>query len=167
MYSVLAQWVQQDTVLTCPTAIIYKFYLPECRSLQREYSPGPRNCRVLTWPKFQLSSAITVRPGLCLYPGQQFLILMSIWPSERPITETSINKKDGLIETQTGSKSQYALASAFALLFRSIVSKMLYGICPMRTVYKHYIKYTVIKMRFLFLHTNLINVCSYLQFAWS
>ena len=23
-----------------------------------------------------------LRPGLCLYPGQLFLILMSIWPSE-------------------------------------------------------------------------------------
>ena len=26
--SILAQWGKQDTVFTCPTAIIYKFYLP-------------------------------------------------------------------------------------------------------------------------------------------
>ena len=28
IYSVLAQWGKQDTVFTCPSAIIYKFYLP-------------------------------------------------------------------------------------------------------------------------------------------
>ena len=28
MYSVLAQWGKQDTVFTCPSSIIYKFYLP-------------------------------------------------------------------------------------------------------------------------------------------
>ena len=38
-------------------------------------------------------------------------IFTIVWyrDSERPITETSINKKDGLIETQTGSISQQPL----------------------------------------------------------
>ena len=29
--SVLAQWVRQDTVFTCPSAVFYKFYLPRKR----------------------------------------------------------------------------------------------------------------------------------------
>ena len=28
IHSILAQWGKQDTVFTCPTAVIYKFYLP-------------------------------------------------------------------------------------------------------------------------------------------
>ena len=40
LYSILAQWGKQDAVFPCPSAIIYKFYLPRAMGQAPMSSPA-------------------------------------------------------------------------------------------------------------------------------
>ena len=49
----LAQWGKQDTVFTCPTAIIYKFYLPGATGQAPMSSPEkPFFQKFICWGKY-------------------------------------------------------------------------------------------------------------------